>query len=430
MWTHQKGARKSSIGFVIAITLLGMLLVVSLTPSVSAATRPFTTKERYDTIPFSAGALVIPMDDKQNDTILAFGMMHALLRNETVCNRLIGPPDTFIKTDEFPDGANYSGGPIIIVGANASVIEGVKNAFPSVATHNVTSVFISNYVYRIEKPTTILLVYREAYYMQHSLSKKLLTSMKIPYTIKMLWHLDPVVDMLEHDLIIFENPGANGEMWTELRLGIRTAAASGRNFVFIGKAMKDLPWIFPGSISSRTINTNKMFTANFSHTGESLAQYSGPMQLNVTTSDVIAITPGYEDLEVMLYAEGFGSQILFASYFRYGKGTVEMFSFDPEDQTGDMYTLACLFYGNRFVQAPPEPLRPPPPLTASGVPLPTGTVPAPPPPPPPPPPSVPMATAIPAQYLFAGFAGVALGDRLRSRVRPKIAIRHKIKVRA
>jgi hypothetical protein len=37
---------------------------------------------------------------------------------------------------------------------------------------------------------------------------------------------------------------------------------------------------------------------------------------------------------------------------------------------------------------------------------------------------------VPAQYLFAGFAGIALGDRMKSKVKPKIGVRHKIKVRA
>jgi len=67
-------------------------------------------KERYEAMPFGPGAVVIPMDEKQNNVILSFGFMHALLRNETICHRLIGPPDSTIKTDVFPLGANYSGG--------------------------------------------------------------------------------------------------------------------------------------------------------------------------------------------------------------------------------------------------------------------------------------------------------------------------------
>jgi hypothetical protein len=435
-----KGARRPRTGFVLGFLLLGILILTAAMPGSVSADRPLTTKERYDTMPFPEGSMVIPMDEKQNDTILAFGMMHALLRNDTPCHRLIGPLDPFIVTEEFTSGANYSGGPVVITGFNTSVIEQVRATFPSVTVHNVSRVFVSTRVYRIQEPTKVLLVYKEAHFMQHSFSKILLNSLDIPYDIVQIYHLDWQIQhtdtnpLFDHDLIIFENPGTNGKIgeYPVLVQNIKAAAASGRNFVFIGKALKDVPIIFFDSISTLAPPTVSVYQANFTHTCESPAQYHGPVVLNVTNSEIVAITPGYEDLKVMLHAKHptLNAEILFASYFRYGKGTVEMFSFDPEDQAGDMYRLACIFYGNRFVQAPPEPLQPPPPLAAGSVPLPAGTVPAPPPPPPPPPPSVPMATTIPAQYLFAGFAGIALGDRLKSKTRPKIAIRHKLKVRA
>jgi len=372
-----------------AFTVLAIFIVISLVVPDAAAQieRPLVTRERYDTMPFSAGSIVIPMDEKQNDTTRSFGLIHALLRNGIVCYRLIGPPDPFIGTEEFPQGANYSGGPIIIAHSNISGIQPILDTFPSVTTHNVTELFISTRVYKIEHPTKVLVVGIKsggADGTQSSFSNKLFADMKIPYmegSISDLgWRISSseVANLLdEYDLFIFEDPGANGVMTPRMRDAIRTATTNGKNFVFIGKAMKDLPRIFRGCLSLKTIDESVPFIAKFQQTGESPSQYSGNRTFNVTNSHAIAMTPGYEDLEPMLWAEGYGSQVLFASYFRYGKGLIEVFSFLPDEQDDDMRSLTETLLGNRFVQAPPTPLQPPPPLGANGMPMPTGTVPPP-----------------------------------------------------
>ena len=112
--------------------LLAMLLPLALGVNGQSAS-PITLDERYEAMPFGPGAVVIPMDEKQNDTILSFGLVHALLRNETVCYRLIGPPDSFIKTDAFPDGANYSGGPILLSGFNEVISESILRSWVTVS---------------------------------------------------------------------------------------------------------------------------------------------------------------------------------------------------------------------------------------------------------------------------------------------------------
>ena len=117
--------------------LIGVLFLMLVSTSLSASGQgmtPIVVKERYEAVPFGPGAIVIPMDEKQNHTIHSFGLIHALLRNETVCYRLIGPPGTFIKTDAFEDGANYTGGPIILSGYNETVVDEVLASFPAV-TH-------------------------------------------------------------------------------------------------------------------------------------------------------------------------------------------------------------------------------------------------------------------------------------------------------
>ncbi|MBU4031405.1 MAG: hypothetical protein KKD98_01235, partial [Candidatus Thermoplasmatota archaeon] len=160
-----------------------LIAVIVLLPLSSAQTaRPLGTRERYETMPFTSNDLVIPMDEMQNDTVRAFGLVHALLRNDTICYRLIGPPDPVIKTSEYPQGVNYSGGPIIISGHDSEVVNAVLDKFPSVTVHNVTALFISTRVYKIEHPTRILVIGREeSNIYQNSFSASLLETMEIPY---------------------------------------------------------------------------------------------------------------------------------------------------------------------------------------------------------------------------------------------------------
>ena len=71
----------------------------------------------------------------------------------------------------------------------------------------------------------------------------------IPFKKKQIWHIDPSTDLMDNDLIIIEDPGANGQMRPDMKRAIKASVASGRNFIFIGKAMRDLPGIFPFSVS-------------------------------------------------------------------------------------------------------------------------------------------------------------------------------------
>jgi hypothetical protein len=144
----------------VILSLLFLVIVAGTLPSVAQRPTPLTVKERYEAMAFGTGHLVIPMDEKQNNTVLAFGVIHALLRNGTVCYRLIGPPAHTIKTEELPDGANYTGGPVVIMDANLTVLSGILDIFPGVTVHNITGTFVSRTVYKIERPTKILLLAR------------------------------------------------------------------------------------------------------------------------------------------------------------------------------------------------------------------------------------------------------------------------------
>ena len=149
MSTISSSLKRGSKTWIKTIMLAGVILVFFL-PLIQTAEAQsdyiVAINERYEAMPFGPGAVVIPMDEKQNSVIESFGFMHALLRNETVCHRLIGPPDSTIKTDVFPLGANYSGGPIVLIDYNITVLDGVRAAFTNVTLHNVTETFISRKV--------------------------------------------------------------------------------------------------------------------------------------------------------------------------------------------------------------------------------------------------------------------------------------------
>ena len=120
---------------VATLTLVTFIILISSisNSAVSAEQRrSITSQERYETLPFSPGSLIIPMDEKQNDRLQAFGMLHALLRNETICYRLIGPPATFIKTLTYSNGSDYAGGPIILVEYNITLLAGIITQFSEV----------------------------------------------------------------------------------------------------------------------------------------------------------------------------------------------------------------------------------------------------------------------------------------------------------
>ena len=149
MFERYREVSKRTSGMVLIVCVV-LLFLFQLTFSAEAqANDVITVRERYEAMPFAPGSIVIPMDEKQNDSILSFGFMHALLRNNTICYRLIGPPGSLIRTEAFPDGVDYVGGPIMIQEYNQTLLESIKTMFPSVTVHNETETFISRTVYKL-----------------------------------------------------------------------------------------------------------------------------------------------------------------------------------------------------------------------------------------------------------------------------------------
>lgn len=389
------------------------------------------TYERYDTLPFQAGALVIPMDAGQGDILSAFGMVHALLRNGTKIHRIITPPGVRISTELVPDGREFTGGPFVVPEANLSLVSDVRSTFPDVTLDSTLELFVSSKVYTIQGPTRILLIKPWNEYSRHGHTEILLDRMRIPYTIMTTLQVDVFPDlMLDYDLIIDDDMGWDGALKEATLQMMRAAVFGGKHIIYTDKALKDAGVAFPG-MATIVIGQQGAFECTFVPHAESPAQYDGPATLTVVSSRMhddprVIRRPVSSKVRVLLECEDYaGEHRILAAYFYYGKGSVEYLAYHPEDQEGVSYVLTSIFYGNRFVQAPPAPLKPPLPPAPDSSELPLPAALPPPPPPPPPPPGLPVATTIPAQYLFAGFAGLILADRLRSKVRPKIALRQK-----
>ena len=413
---------------------LFLALAVLIPSSASAADEGVF--ERYETMPFQPGTLVIPMDAGQPDVLSAFGFVHALLRNGTAVQRIVTPPDAWLVTDARPDGGNFSGGPFVISDPNSTLVNAVRKFFPDVAVDTTKEVFVSTRVYSILGPTKVLLIKPWDPFSRHGKTELLLDSLKIPYTVKYTTELDPKPDaMLDYDLIIDDDNGWDGAMNARVVSMMRTAVFQGKNIVYTDTAMKDAARAFTNMVTV-VKGENGVYDCRFVLHAESPAQYYGPENITVSSinhfdSEIIR-RPINSKVRILIDCEDYwGEYRIFAAYFAYGKGSVELLAYHPEDQLGPngekglSYILTSIFYGNRFIQAPPAPVKAPMPPApdGSGMPLPAAL--PPPPPPPPPPPGLPVATAIPAQYLFAGFAGIIMADRLRSRVRPKIALRQK-----
>ena len=141
----------------LAVPLLAAVPSSGMEPGAMETRAPAVT-ERYEMMPFENGTLLIPMDSMQADRLSVFGMIHALLRNDTQLHRLITPPEQFIRTRNRPAGANYSGGPFLVTEFNETLMDEMRNKFQNVTVDYVSELFISSKVYSVKKATSILLI--------------------------------------------------------------------------------------------------------------------------------------------------------------------------------------------------------------------------------------------------------------------------------
>lgn len=321
--------------------------------------------QELETITFPAGTYVIPMDDKQNDIIRAFGFLTNVLQNATIY-RIIEPPDITIKTSSYPAGTTYSGGPVLVMPEDSAAIASAQAIFPSVTVDTLNESFTSNRVFRVEEPTDILIIYGRWAHTQD-----VLDDMGIPYTMVNRSDVEANPSMLlNYDLVVVDCPGWAGSPPTEVQDKIRELVNRGGEVIFTDVALLDLAEIFPGyttvvlNVYGGVLNCTTHNPPVGLTEGEFPSQYYGPANVMIYTEGggyvFSAVSPG---VRVILDCQNYsGGYCILAAYFNYGRGIVEGFAYHPQEQvevgppgpgTGDpnSYNVSCIFYGNKFVHA-------------------------------------------------------------------------------
>ncbi|UCE73951.1 MAG: lamin tail domain-containing protein [Methanomassiliicoccales archaeon] len=301
----------------------------------------------FENITFPVGSFVIPMDDKQNDVIKAFGFMHALLRNDSMIHRIIEPPNVTIKTTTFLGGAVYYGGPVMVLPEYQSIVNSVITSFPSVTLDTLTESFISEMVFAVAEPTNILVIYGS-----WGLTDTILDEMGIPYTLITTGeaHANSSLIGPPHNLVVVDCTGWSGNAPQNVVDAIRILVENGGEAMFNCFATQTMIQIFPGYVDGNLVSKHTE-ACNFHSIAEFPAQYYGPT--NVTFTDIWAEMDAiHPDVRVVWTTNDptFNDAAL---YFPYGKngGIVEGTIFEPGHQAegSDSRTFASILYGNKFV---------------------------------------------------------------------------------
>jgi hypothetical protein len=317
------------------------------------------TAYELETHTFPAGSFVIPMDDKQNDILKAFGFTHALLRNSTPIYRIIEPPDIIIETALHPAMELFAGGPILVMPGDAATVGAVRLRFPTVSLDNTITEFTSDMVDRIIKPTRILVIYG-----LYGHTQDVLTDMGIPFTLTQTSEVEMNPGMLfDYDVIVDDCPGWYGFMPLVIVDIMRTIARDGGEIIFTDIALLDMELVFPGHVSVVT-NVEGTWPCSMYRIPEFPGQYYGPSTLDIYTMGFGRVMGNILDPEVRVMVDSndyAGEYRILAAYFFFGAtpdapgGIVEGFGYHPGDQPPDARALASILYGNKFVHPPSHP---------------------------------------------------------------------------
>ena len=315
-------------------------------PSGPAMSRPNPPDPQLTRVEFPADTFLLPMDTKQPDATQAFGFIHAMLRNGSNVYRIIEPPDVTIKTNKSPSGDVFRGGPVLFLSSSASLISAALVAFPQVILQILTEKYVSESVFVVRTPTTILL-------MDGSAGKTgaLLNEMKIPFTKckatdmqahpGMVWNYTLFID----DCMGIDNAGK----WTpQIAQNLQNFTAAGNEVIYTCWALKDLQKTFPGYVSG---NIGSQVTRDTTITilPDFPAQYDGPATIQIQAIWTYA-NPILSNISVIAK----GSTYTDAMYWYYGRGIAEFFSFHPGEQSGDSKRAAITLYGNKFIHFSPQ----------------------------------------------------------------------------
>jgi hypothetical protein len=349
------------IALILTITIIGLIFFNSSSERDSSA---YVLNERlsnvgYDNVTFPVDSFIIPMDSSQftgghqDDILRAFGFVHALLRNGTPIYRIIEPPDISIKTTAHPNGDVYRGGPILAMPYNASTVNKLMTAFPTVTVNKIVEQFTSDKVFTVYQPTRILIIKG---IWGHT--EKLLDDMKIPY--KIVTRNDVAANpnmILDYDLIVDDCPGWTGNVPSAIETNMKKLVKKGGELIYTDIALEDMDTIFPGVIPVVS-NVDGTWACTMHTIPEYPGQYFGPTQVDIYTmiGGRIMDNPTNTSVRIMVDCNNYSGQYrVLAAYFYYGKGVVEGFAYHPQEQTGVSYILASTFYGNKFIHStPPE----------------------------------------------------------------------------
>lgn len=352
---------------VMAIVVLSVFTAFMI-PAI--AMQPRSIEQELETITFPSGTYVIPMDGKQSDIIQSFGFMHKVTSEGATIFRIIQPPDITLctTTHPAPAGDTYTGGPVLVMAANADAINAAKANFPTVTVDTLTKDVTSDKVFRVPAPTKILIIYGI-----YAHTQDVLDAMGIPYTMVYTGDVEADPDMLfAYDLVVDDCPGwagkppSTGTPPDAVMDAMKLFVERGGELIFTDISFLDMDKIFPG-YATVVINEDGVWDCTVHNPpkglteGEFPSQYYGPDDVKIYTMTQGRIFSWVKDpdVSVVLDSDTYGTDDnkyrILAAYFNYGEGIVEGFAFHPHEQTEaitgdpDSYTTSCILYGNKFV---------------------------------------------------------------------------------
>ncbi len=308
---------------------------------------------------FVNGTYVIPFDEKQGDILHAFGFVQKVLETGHAY-RVIERPNATLYTNLTPQGAVYTGGPILVPWYYGSEVGAAIQMFPNVTVLSLTQTFSWQNMLRLGKATEILIIngtWGHTY--------ECLDSLGIPYDIvERSEYEDNPMMAYGYDLIVIDCPGWGFETIPyDVATILEDFAYRGGELMFNDISLLDMEVLFPEYVEVEG-NVDTVHNFTFHYTDEFPGQYHGRTVLDIYTmgGGNIISQALHNDVKIMLdtddypYFTGSGYAIG-AAYWQYGEGIVEGFAYHPQEQTpaygcsNDSYNLSCIFYGNKFIHA-------------------------------------------------------------------------------
>ncbi len=354
----------------ILLTILPLLLPVAYSlPSLESG------------VSFPVGTFVIPMDEKQAERVVVFGIIHALLRspNPAQVFRVIEPPDITLTSNLTASPESFTGGPFLLYPSDASTVAEVRSRpeFKKVTIGTLTSPQVLNSIMRITEPSRILIV--KGLWGRSDLT---LEAMQVPYDVTTRDDLAANPSMISsYSLIVIDSYGWAGSVPSQVADKLRSHVNAGNEVIFTDIALKDMNSAFPGYVTlwgpqlnsttadSHVYNPPKkhgsstdLFPAEYPSQYYNPAPRPNEIRLYVESAGYVVSSVSSErinDVRILVDSNSFGlarnQYAVLAFYFPYGDGIVEGFAFNPQQQTRSLvwangYYTVYQLYGNMILQ--------------------------------------------------------------------------------